>query len=252
MNENQDEWETKMPAEFRNELNSIRSSVPPGESQMRFLLAAEEVERTVNAMNRLSRLSVALAVLGCIAVVAGAVWLIALSQASILFASMVAAFLISTIGFMFVFVRARRDLKIAGPILLDCGQMTMRAPILLCLMSAASFTMVLATSVDFHKVPWYYWIAGGAILLPTTSYFIAISRGHLQIRTNGIWHYVGFLPWHEIESWGWTGGSELVLIIEKSGRSLLSKRGALTIPSGLKDQFEELLQQNCVCDSHRQ
>jgi hypothetical protein len=202
-------------------------------------------------MNRLSRLSVALAVLGCIAVVAGAVWLIALSQASILFASMVAAFLISTIGFLFVFLQARRDLKTAGPILLECGQMTMRAPIILSLLSVASFTVVLATSVDFHNVPWYYWIAGGAILLPITSYFIAITRGHLQIRTNGIWHYVGFLPWHEIESWGWTGESESILIIQRSGGSLFSKRGALTIPSGLKSRFEELLQQNCLCDSHK-
>lgn len=246
MNQNQAEWENSMPSEFKFELENVRSSVPAGESVKRFLLAADDVERTVIAMKRMSRFSTFGAVFGCIVVAVGTAFMIAFSQTSVLFASIVAAWLISTIGFSFTLIRGQRAKRLAGPMLMDCGRMKSNAFIFLGLMSAASFSVVFATCFEVQTVAWYYWIAGGAVLLPITSYFTAIARGHLQVHTNGIWHYIGFLPWHEIESWGWTGESDSTLIIQKSGRSPFFKRGSIPVPPENKDRFEEYLQQNCV------
>jgi hypothetical protein len=74
MNQNHDEWETNMPAEFRTELSNVRSSVAPGESMTRFMLAAEEVESTVAAMKRASFNANLLAIAVCVVVAVGTVF----------------------------------------------------------------------------------------------------------------------------------------------------------------------------------
>ena len=246
MNQNHDEWETNMPAEFRTELSNVRSSVAPRESMKRFMLAAEEVELTVAAMKRASFNANLFAIVGCVVVAIGTSFLIAWSQVSFLIASIVVAYAFSTIGFILVLIRSLRDKRVAGEILMDCGRMKSSGFAFL-LLAILPLSIVVMTCVDFRTMPWYYWVLGVLLCLPIAIYFTSIATGHLQVRTNGIWYYFGFLPWHEIESWGWTGESESTLLIQKSGRSHFFRRGSFPVPAENKIRFEEYLKQNCVC-----
>ena len=250
MNQNNDVWETNIPTEFRTELSNVRSSVAPGESMQRFLLAAEEVELTVAAMKRASINANLFAIAGCFVVAIGTAFLLAWSQAGFLIASIIVAYVVSTIGFIWGLIRCIRDKRVAGPILIDCGRMKANGFALL-LLSALPLSIVLMTCVDFSMVPWYCWLLGITLCLPIAIYFYGIATGHLQIRTNGIWHYIGFLPWHEIESWGWSGDSESTLLIIKNGGWPFSRRGALHVPNDKKEQVEEYLRQYCISCSKR-
>ena len=245
MNQNHDEWETNMPAEFRTELSNVRSSVAPGESMKRFMLAAEEVELTVAAMRRASFNANLFAFVGCVVVAIGTSFLIAWSQVSFLIASIVVAYVFSTLGFILMLIRSLRDKRVAGEILMDCGPMK-TSGIAFILLAILPLSIVLMTCVDFNTTPWYYWVLGVTLCMPVAIYFSSIATGHLEVRTNGIWHYIGFLPWHEIESWGWTGESSSTLLIIKNGRWPFSRRGALHVPNGMKEQVEEYLRQYCV------
>lgn len=245
MNQNHDEWEANMPAEFRNELSSVRSSVVPEESMRRFMLAAEEVELTVAAMKRASFNANLFAIAGCLIVAIGTLLLMAWYQVGFLIASIVVAYAFSTIGFILVLIRSLRDKRVAGEILLDCGRMKTTGFAFL-LLAILPLSIVLFSCVDFNTTPWYYWLLGVVLCMPAAIYFLSIAAGHLQFRTNGIWHYIGFLPWHEIESWGWTGESGSTLLITKNGRWLSSRRGALHVPIELKEQVDEYLRQYCV------
>ncbi len=247
MNQNHDEWETNMPAEFRTELSNVRSIVAPGESMKRFMLAAEEVELTVAAMRRASIKANLFAIAGCVIVAIGTPFLIAWSQISFLIASIIVAYVFSTIGFILVLIRGRRDKRAAGAILMDCGRMKTNGLAFL-LLAILPLSIVLITCVDFNTTPWYYWVLGVILCMPMAIYFSSIATGHLQVHTNGIWHYIGFLPWREIESWGWTGESESTLLIQKSGRSHFFRRGSFPVPAESKIRFEEYLKQYCVCE----
>jgi hypothetical protein len=242
MKQNHDEWETNMPADFRTELSNVRSSVAPGESMKRFMLAAEEIELTVAAMKRASFNANLLGLVGCVVVAIGAVFLAAWSQVSFLIASIIVAYVFSTIGFILVLIRGLRDKKVAGAILMDCGRMNTNGFAFL-LLAILPLSIVLITCVDFNTTPWYYWVLWVIICMPIAIHFLSIATGHLQVRTNGIWHYIGFLPWHEIESWGWTGESESTLLIVKDGRWSFSRRGAFHVPGDMKEQVEEYLRQ---------
>ena len=245
MNQNHDEWENDMPAEFRTELNNVRSSVAPGESMKRFMLAAEEVELTVAAMQRSSFNANLFGLVGCAVVAIGTAFLIARSQASFLIASIIVAYVFSTIGFILGLIRCLRDKRVAGEILMDCGRMKTSGFAFL-LLAILPLSIVLMTCVDFNTTPWYYWVLGVILCMPMAIYFSSIATGHLQVRTNGIWHYIGFLPWHEIESWGWTGESESTLLIIKNGGWPFSRRGAFHVPNDMKEQVEDYLLQYCV------
>ena len=251
MNQNHDEWETNMPAEFRNELSNVRSSVAPGESMRRFMLTAEEVELTVAAIKRASFNANLFAIVGCVVIAIGTVLLLTWSQVGFLIASIVAAYAYSTIGFILVFIRSLRDKRVAGEILMDCGRMKTGGFAFL-LLAILPLSIVLMACVDFNTTPWYYWVLGVILCMPIAIYFSSIATGHLQVRTNGIWHYIGFLPWHEIESWGWTGESESTLLIQKSSRSFFSRRGTFPVPAENKIRFEEYLKQYCVCNPGQQ
>jgi hypothetical protein len=242
MKQNHDEWETNMPADFRTELSNVRSSVAPGESMKRFMLAAEEIELTVAAMKRASFNANLLGLVGCVVVAIGAVFLAAWSQVSFLIASIIVAYVFSTIGFILVLIRGLRDKKVAGAILMGCGRMNTNGFAFL-LLAILPLSIVLITCVDFNTTPWYYWVLWVIICMPIAIHFLSIATGHLQVRTNGIWHYIGFLPWHEIESWGWTGESESTLLIVKDGRWSFSRRGAFHVPGDMKEQVEEYLRQ---------
>ncbi len=245
MNQNHDAWETNMPAEFRTELSNVRSSVAPGESMKRFMLAAEEVELTVAAMKRAAFNANLIAIAGCLIVAIGTLLLIAWTQVNFLIATIVVAYAFSTIGFLLGLIRGVRDKKVAGAILMDCGRMKTSGFAFL-YFAIVPLLIVIMTCVDFNTMPWYYWALGAILCMPMAIYFLSIITGHLQVRTNGIWHYIGFLPWHEIESWGWTGESESTLLIVKNGRWPFSRRGALHVPNDMKEQVDEYLRQYCV------
>ncbi len=250
MNKNHDEWETNMPAEFQTELRNVRSSVAPGESMKRFMLAAEEIELTVAAMKRASFNANLFAIAGCLFVAIGTLLPITWYQVSFLIAFIIVAYAFSTIGFILVLIRSLRDKRVAGEILMDCGRMK-TSGFAFHLLAMLPLSIVLMTCVDFNTTPWYYWLTGVMLCLPMAIYFTSIATGHLQVRTNGIWHYIGFLPWHEIESWGWTGESGSTLLITKNGRWPFSRRGALHVPTEMKDQVEEYLRHYCVAQSNR-
>jgi hypothetical protein len=208
----------------------------------RFMLAAEEIELTVAAMKRASFNANLLGLVGCVVVAIGAVFLAAWSQVSFLIASIIVAYVFSTIGFILVLIRGLRDKKVAGAILMGCGRMNTNGFAFL-LLAILPLSIVLITCVDFNTTPWYYWVLWVIICMPIAIHFLSIATGHLQVRTNGIWHYIGFLPWHEIESWGWTGESESTLLIVKDGRWSFSRRGAFHVPGDMKEQVEEYLRQ---------
>lgn len=245
MNQNHDEWETNMPAEFRTELSNVRSSVAPGESMKRFMLAAEEVELTVAAMRRASFNANLFAIAGCLIVAIGTLLPITWYQVGFFIASIVVAYAFSTIGFILVLIRSLRDKRVAGEILMDCGRMKTNGFAFL-LFAILPLSIVLMTCVDFSTTPWYFLLLGVLLCMPVAIYFLSIATGHLQVRTNGIWHYIGFLPWHEIESWGWTGESGSTLLITKNGRWPFSRRGAFHVPNDMKEQVDEYLRQYCV------
>jgi hypothetical protein len=245
MKQNHDEWETNMPAQFRTELSNVRSSVAPGESMKRFMLAAEEVELTVAAMKRASTNANRFAIAGCLIVLIGTLSLIAWYQVGLLIASIVVSYAFSTIGFILVLIRYLRDKRIAGAILLDCGRMKTSGLVFL-LLAILPLSIVLMTCVDFNTTPWYYWVLGVTLCMPLAIYFTSIALGRFQVRANGIWHYIGLLPWHEIESWGWTGESDTTLLIIKNGGWLFSRRGVFHIRNETKEQVEEYLLQYCV------
>ncbi len=248
MNQNHDEWETNMPAEFRTELSNVRSSVAPGESARRFMLAAEEVELTVAAMKRASFNANVFALAGCFVVAIGTLLLVAWSQVSFLITTIIVAYVYSTIGFILLLIRSLRDKRAAGAILMDCGRMK-TSGFAFVLVLALPLSIVIMTCVDFNTTPWYYLFMGAILCMPLAFYFLSIAIGHLQVCTNGIWHYIGFFSWHEIESWGWTGDSEATLLIIKNGRWPFSRRVELNIPTEMKDQVEEYLRQNCIVGS---
>ncbi len=251
MNRNHDEWETNMPAEFRTELNNVRSSFAPGDSMKRFMLAAEEVELTVASMKRASTKANLFAIAGCLIVASGTLFLVARSQVGFLIASIIVAYIFSTIGFILMLIRSLRDKRMAGAILMDCGRMKTQGFAFL-LLAIFPFSIVLMTCVDFNTTPWYYWLLGATLCMPMAICFYWLATGHLQVRTNGIWHYIGFLPWHEIECWGWTGESESTLLIQKSGRFHFFRRGSLPVPAENKIRFEEYLKQYCVCEPRQE
>ena len=186
-----------------------------------------------------------LGLVGCVVVAIGAVFLAAWSQVSFLIASILVAYVFSTLGFILVLIRCLRDKRVAGEILMDCGRMKTNGFAFL-LLAILPLSMVLMTCVDFNTTPWYYWVLGMTLCLPMAIYFTSIATGHLQVRKNGIWHHIGFLPWHEIESWGWTGESGSTLLITKNGRWPFSRRGAFHVPNDMKEQVDEYLRQYCV------
>ena len=161
----------------------------------RFMLAAKEVELTVAAMKRASFNANLFGLVGCVVVAIGTAFLIAWSQASFLIASIIVAYVFSTISLMLGLIRCRRDKRVAGEILMDCGRIKTNGFVFL-LLAILPLSIVLMTCVDFNTTPWYYWVLGVILCMPMATYFYWIATGHLQIRTNGIWHYIGFLPWH--------------------------------------------------------
>lgn len=245
MKNDQDEPEKALPSEFQQGLNKIRDRVVPEESLKRFLITANEVENKVAEMNRSANLARLGAMLGCLLVAICAAALVVLSKPSFLFATVVVAYVFSTFGFIVVFFRSVRDIKLAGPIVLDCGRMKSNGLGFL-LLSTIPLTVVVLCCVDFENLKWYHWAAVAALIAPAAIYFSSIARGRLQLRTNGIWHYIGFLPWHEIESWGWDENFESALLIERSNGPKFFRRAVLKIPLEYRSLFEDHLHQYCV------
>jgi len=245
MNQNQRDWENEMPESFKSIMNHVRTRSIPGESMQRFLQATEDVEKTTAKWRRSNNNLMLSAMAISVLIAIGTFALLAFSQVHFLISSMVIAYLFSTIGFACVLYRAIRDLRNAGPVLMDCGKLKTGA-FLTFFISVLMFAGIIFLSNGTRDIKLIYVIAAIAIFLPISLYFFAISRGHLQVRVNGIWHYIGFLPWHEIESWGWTGTASTTLLIQKSGRWSFLKRGVLLVPTEMKGQFEDYLQQNCL------
>lgn len=239
------EWETNVPADFQSELNRVRSSVAPAASLQRFMLAAEEIERTVSVIRRTWIIANLCAIVGCFCVAIGAAVLTMWSKGDLLMASILVAYAFFMSGFLLGLIRWVRDTRAAGPVLMDCGRLHTKSFSFL-LLSLLPLSIVFLTCVDFSQLPWHYWVAGVAFCIPVAVYFISLARGRLLVCANGIWHYIGFLPWHEIESWGWSENSPSALIIQKSGYWAIFRSGVLPVPSEQKDRFEEYLRQYCI------
>jgi len=226
-------------------MNQVRTRSVPGESMQRFLQATEDVEKTAARWHRSNTHLMISAMAGNVLIAAVTYGLLAFSQVHFMISSMVIAYLFSTIGFANILYRGIRDLRNAGPVLLDCGKIKTRS-IEMFLISVLLFAGMIFMSNGTKDINLIYVAAAIAMFLPISLYFLAVSRGYLQVRANGIWHYIGFLPWHKIESWGWSGPSESTLLIQKNGRIPFLNRGVLSVPPEMKEEFEDYLQQNCV------
>jgi len=245
MNQNQKEWENEMPESFKSAMNHVRTRSVPGESMQRFLQVTEDVEKTAARWHHANANLMRCAMVGGVLIGIGTYGLLASSQVHFLISTMVIAYLFSTIGFARLLYRGIRDLRNAGPVLLDCGKLKTGAFLTL-FISVLMFGGIMFLSNGIRDIKLIYVIAAIALLLPISLYFLAISTGRLQVRANGIWHFIAFLPWHEIESWGWTGNANSTLVIQKSGGWPFRGRGVLVIPAEMKGQFEDYLHQNCL------
>jgi len=245
MNQDQKDWEDEMPESFKSMMNHVRTRSVPGESMQRFLQTTEDVEKTAASWRRSNTHLMLSAMAGGVLITVGTSGLLAFSQVHFLISSMVIAYLFSTIGFANILYRGIRDLPNAGPVLLDCGKLKTHT-FAMFFISVLLFSGMIFMSNGTRDINLIYVVVAIAMFLPMSLYFLAISRGHLQVRANGIWHYIGFLPWHKIESWGWSGPSESTLLIQKNGRLPFLNRGVLPVPPEMQEQFEDYLQQNCV------
>lgn len=245
MNQNHNEWEKEMPQKFRSTMNVVRTSTVPSESMQRFLEAAGDVERTAASWRRSNKNLMLIAMAISLVVAIGAFAVLGDSQIRLLIISGAIAYLYSTLGFARVLYRGVRDYRNAGSVLLDCGKLN-TGSFTMFFMSILMFGVIMLASFGIRDIQLVYVIVAIAILLPISLYFFAISRGHLQVRANGIWHYIAFLPWHKIESWGWSGVNQSTLLIQKQGRLSFLNRGILAVPPEMKEQFEDYLQQNCL------
>ena len=73
----------------------------------------------------------------------------------------------------------------------------------------------------------------------TTSFYLMMAFGRLQIRENGIWQYIGLVQWDRIESYDWQGEEEPKLMLEIRRR--LFRQNPLSVPLEHTDAVDELL-----------
>jgi len=128
----------------------------------------------------------------------------------------------------------------AGVVLLDCGP----HPVWWLFLTEAILFLFLGLTGSFAplSVPRANAIAGPALTVSFTVYWLIMATGRLQVRESGIWQYWSLLRWGKIASYEWANDSTL-LVRTKGPFSWF--RGALPIPPEHKQAVEDFLTNRC-------
>lgn len=246
MNQNHTEWEQEMPLEFQSAINRVRGNPVPGESVERFIKVAAGIEMTAAEWRRGGFNK----------------WLWGGALFLLVFPAMVAApylfefdarilgttgvGVIATLVFFDFFWNWVQSKRNAGAILIECGTFPSRG--LFILVGAFYLVLTIGSIIFAMKnvsgiLSWEGAIATAWIGLCVAMlvYQSMTIWGRLQFRANGIWCYIGLVPWKRIVSWNWTGSTGTTLLIQRKSRFGFLATGAVPIALELKAKVDELM-----------
>jgi hypothetical protein len=133
--------------------------------------------------------------------------------------------------FLWSWFRGRRQ---AGGVLLDCGPPRSRRSSLM----TASWFFVLGVAMNLPNLFPSGFILGSFCILQAIV-MVLLAFPHRQLREHGLWFGTSLLPWDNIESYWWDGGSTLMLTTK--GSRWFSKKGAFLVPPELRESVDRLL-----------
>jgi hypothetical protein len=246
MNQNQHEWEQEMPPEFQSAINRVRANPPPPESVERFIRIAAGIEITAAEWKR-GGFTKWIWIGALLSLVLPAIvalrYFPELDRRAI---GPIVAGVIATLVFVNFFGGWARSRRNAGAILLDCGNIPSRgfltffAAIFLAL-TLGSITFAVKNVATIFSPEGAIAIAWIGLCLATLVYQCMTIWGRLQFRSNGIWCYIGLVPWKQVVSWNWTGRTGSTLLVKSKSRFGRLTTGALPIPPDRKARVEDLL-----------
>ena len=246
MTQTQNEWEAEMPPRLQAAINRVRDNPAPGESVERFIKVAEGIEMTAAEWQRggftkwiwggaLLSLLIPPMVIG--------MYLVKVDTR--IFGTMGAGLIamLVFVDFFWNWIQSKRN---AGPILLECGKFPSRRFFIL--MAAFYVALTIYSIIFVVKNVASILSIEGAIAIAWIGLCVAILVyqcmsiwGRLQFRANGIWCYIGLVPWTQVVSWNWTGSTGTTLLVQRKSRFGILATGAVPIPLELKAIVEELM-----------
>jgi hypothetical protein len=235
-----------MPREFQSAISRVRGNPPPAESVERFIRIAAGIEITADEWKR-AGFTKWIWIGALLSLVVPAIvalrYFPELDRRAI---GPIAAGVIATLVFVNFFAGWARSRRNAGAILLDCGNIPSRgfltffAAIFLAL-TIGSITFAVKNVATIFSTEGAIAIAWIGLCLATLAYQCMTICGRLQFRSNGIWCYIGLVPWKQVVSWNWTGSTGATLLVRSKSRFGRLTTGAVPIPLELKTQVEELM-----------
>ena len=236
MNEQEQNWEETMPEQFQVALKGIRDAEVPKQSLEKFLFAAEGLEMTAASWRR-GFLNALLALVGVSVVLLGLYFAVAYFFDLAGFPALIAALgVLLCVTFSAFFLSCCYGRLIAGELLLDCGPHPARG---MFLVTAVIFGIVSALS--FVTQTEILGLGFACFFAVFGLYWLVISTGRLQIRTNGIWQYWGLLRWHKIRHFHWEGVADSTLCLQTHSLLPMLGKGALPVSKMQHSEIDNLL-----------
>ncbi len=246
MNQNHNEWEREMPLEVQSAINRVRDNPAPSESVERVIKVAAGIEMTAAEWHRggFSKWFWGGVLLSLVIPAIVAATYILEFDSPIL--GPIGAGIITTLVFVEFFWNWVRSKRNAGAILLECGSFPSRGFFLL--FGAFYLALTIGSIIFAVKNVTSIMSMEGAIAIAWIGLCVAILVyqsmtiwGRLQFRANGIWCYVGLVPWKQVVSWNWTGSTGTTLFVQRKSRFGILASGAVPIPLELKAKVDELM-----------
>jgi hypothetical protein len=220
MTQNHNDWEQEMPLEFQSAINRVRGNPAPGESVERFVKVAAGIELTAAEWQRggFNKWFWGGALLSL--VVPGMVAALYILEFDTPIVGTIGAGIIATLVFVDFFWNWVQSKRNAGAILLECGNFPSRGFFIL----LGTFYLALTIGSIIFAVKNVSSIVSmeGAIAIAWIGLCVAMLVyqgmtiwGRLQFRANGIWCYVGLVPWKQVVSWKWTGSTGTTLLVQR-------------------------------------
>jgi hypothetical protein len=245
MNQNHKEWEQEMPQEFQSAINRVRGNPAPVESVERFIKVAAGIEMTAAEWKRVGFKKWiwggALLSLVVPAMVAAAFLEFDTRIFGMIGAGIIA--MLVYVHFFWNWVQSKRN---AGPILLECGNFPSRGFFIIfraifLALTIGSIIFAVKNVASILSMEGAIAIAWIGLCVAILVYLSLTIWGRLQFRANGIWCYVGLVPWKQVVSWNWTGSTGTTLLVQRKSRFGKLASGAVPIPLELKAKVEELM-----------
>jgi hypothetical protein len=235
-----------MPLEFQSAINRVRGNPAPGESVERFVKVAAGIELTAAEWQRggFNKWFWGGALLSL--VVPGMVAALYILEFDTPIVGTIGAGIIATLVFVDFFWNWVQSKRNAGAILLECGNFPSRGFFIL----LGTFYLALTIGSIIFAVKNVSSIVSmeGAIAIAWIGLCVAMLVyqgmtiwGRLQFRANGIWCYVGLVPWKQVVSWKWTGSTGTTLLVQRKSWFGILATGAVPIPLELKAKVDELM-----------